>query len=159
MRITRSNSALRVSFDLVICACQLDVIRHFGSSYCYNKIYIPVLLFLKAKMLSITLAKNSMYDKHAALIFFSLFKIIIALHWIRDLFKFYIECNVQKIYCFCVPVSQLHPPALNLLRELDIFLVFKSCHALSAGEGCLQHSRSDHQKGHCTIQGHTPQHR
>ena len=29
-----------VSFDLVIRACQLDVIRHFGSSYCYNNIYI-----------------------------------------------------------------------------------------------------------------------
>ena len=38
--ISRSNSTLRVSFDLVIRACQLDVIWHFGSSYCYNNIYL-----------------------------------------------------------------------------------------------------------------------
>ena len=31
---------LRVSFDLVILACQLDVIHHFGSSYCYNNMYL-----------------------------------------------------------------------------------------------------------------------
>ena len=29
-----------VEFDLVIRACQLDVIRHFGSSYCNNNIYV-----------------------------------------------------------------------------------------------------------------------
>ena len=31
---------LRVLFDLVILACQLDVIHHFGSSYCYNNMYL-----------------------------------------------------------------------------------------------------------------------
>ena len=31
---------LRVSFDLIIRACQLYMIRHFGSSYKYNNIYI-----------------------------------------------------------------------------------------------------------------------
>ena len=27
-------------FDLVICACQRDLIRHFGSSYCYSDKFI-----------------------------------------------------------------------------------------------------------------------
>ena len=39
-RITRSNfNALYVSFDLVIIACQHDMIWHFESSYCYNNTY------------------------------------------------------------------------------------------------------------------------
>ena len=37
---------IRVSFDLVIRAYQLDVIRHFGSSYCYNNIYLSACLFV-----------------------------------------------------------------------------------------------------------------
>ena len=40
-RITRSNETLSVEFDLVIRACQRDVIRHFGSSYCCNDIIYP----------------------------------------------------------------------------------------------------------------------
>ena len=35
-RITTSNETRSVEFDLVISACQLDVIRHFRSRYCYN---------------------------------------------------------------------------------------------------------------------------
>ena len=39
-RITRLNETRSVEFDLVICACQRDVIRHFGSSFCYNDKFI-----------------------------------------------------------------------------------------------------------------------
>ena len=34
------NIHMRVSFDLLIHASQFDVIRHFGSSYCYNDKFI-----------------------------------------------------------------------------------------------------------------------
>ena len=34
------NETRSVEFDLLIRACQRDVIRHFGSSYCYNDKFI-----------------------------------------------------------------------------------------------------------------------
>ena len=46
------DSALRVLFDLVIRACQLDMIRHFGSSYCYDNIYVFVSLHKRYSNLS-----------------------------------------------------------------------------------------------------------
>ena len=38
--ITRSNETVRVLFDQVIHACQLDEIRHFWSGYFYNDKFI-----------------------------------------------------------------------------------------------------------------------
>ena len=58
-RITRSNSTLRVSFHLVIRACQLDVIRHFGSSYCYNSIYL---------LIAISMGCNAVYFCHCYIV-------------------------------------------------------------------------------------------
>lgn len=40
LRSIRSNETRRVEFDLMIPAWQRDVIRFFGSSYCYNDKFI-----------------------------------------------------------------------------------------------------------------------
>ena len=76
-RITRPNSTPRLSFDLVISPCQLDVIWHFRKSYCNNNIFIHMKCIhydvyvysctrIKAlDALSICLYCKNNYHKHA----------------------------------------------------------------------------------------------
>ena len=117
-RITRSNSTLRVSFDLMIRACQLDVIRHFRSSYCYNNIYLS-----HRKLFTIFLnTKHWKFFKYYSYIFSKFFYSCILLFNFINTFL----CTLTLMYI------NINVPETKLLIHLHQCLLIQQVYHLSS---------------------------